>query len=103
MLVINGPLLFSIFLAVAKKIENHHATPISGHAKRYWGYHNPFQIFQKGLPYWFFEVERHRVMSGFRDCSHFKVNVGCDARLKGENPMVFKCGFGEMLQELFWS
>ena len=95
MLVIYSPSWFTIFLGS----NEHRATPISGHANRYWSYDTPFHIFLKGLPYWFFKVERHWnwVMSGFRECSLFKVDVGSGARHRWEY-LVFKWHFGEMLQ-----
>ena len=73
--VIYGPSWFTIFLG---SNENH----VCGHANQYWRYDIPFHIFPKGLPYWFFEVKRHRnwVMSGFRDCSLFKMDVSGGAK-----------------------
>ena len=96
-LVIYGSLWFTIFLSS----YDHCATSISGHANWYWGYDTSFQIFLKGLPYWFFEVEKHKngVTSGFRDYSLFKVDVGGGARYPWEYSIVFKYCFGKMLQE----
>lgn len=49
-----------------------------------WSYDASFHVFPKGLPHWFFEVEKYKnwVVSGFRDGSLFKVNVDSRAGLK---------------------
>ena len=62
---------------------------------------SPFHVFPKGLPYWFFEVEKHSnwFMSSFRDCTIFKVDVGCKTRHRREYSIILKCWFGKMLQE----
>ena len=71
MLVIYGPLWFTIFLDG----NDHRASPISG---QYWIYDTPFRVFPKSLPYWFFKVKRHKnwVISGFGDYSLFEVDMG---------------------------
>ena len=75
--------------------------PIGRHAHGYWSYGTSFHVLQKGLSYWFFELEGHRnlVVLGFRDCPHFEVNIGSRSEHSWEYPVFIECRLSKIFLE----
>ena len=97
MLVIHG----SPWITILFGTYYHCTAPISRHTHKYWSKDTSFYVLPKGLSYWFLEVEGHRnwVMTGFRDCPLFEVNMAAGQDMAWNTPSLLNAALANFFYE----